>query len=746
MTTLEEQRVALLALEDFLQAVAAAKSGSQDAEPEELLPRPRTAAIVGPRGVGKSTVLGSAHQRIREAHPNLICTEIVDASTIREDTGLLAASIQEIWETCNLDLSERDRQDQARDWVYRPERREAERDLLPAKEAQRKFQECFEAALLEEESHRTLALELAMTPGHYASIVQDAASRRRKSGEIFRRFVDSVLDIHDRHLKHLRATRPQAQRKPAQIVLFWDDLDLTVPSTIRNWTRALLTQYQHPRVTWILAFDRNYLVQILSRREPEKDDGLDVESGRALLQKLVPTQCQWELRPWSDEGRETFHPETSLEELLREEDEDAKGDDTDIGGGRDIGKRSKGRNQRQPSLGIKSLLQKKHQGDLLPLLPGNLRSLRSLYYWLEQQEVKKEDSWSSKSEAFLRRVAKIEGEERLLYFLNRRGAAHIGRGFHWPNDADLQDVEWLKLVENIQKDKPLRELPLPTDLQRDGSMCVTNLDPETVVEICLDVGLAQGTVTPYQILRKLGFLRERLERAIVHAEFFKGEVIKFLRYGSEDPGAALGWQSWSVITRDSKQENREDLTARLDIGAKTVWEFSLGLRPREPSEIFNSLYIPRINAQHGDYSAVAESLIPMRLRGLILLIDGLLAAPWSELQSLREKTPISVTRCAILLILSGYLQPLDTPSVPPLLTEEGLKSWLERDIDDEEIARKYKETVHSLHTENEGTHLGAAHYETPATAAKSSIGQALSKVMELPLVRKEDIAAKADGG
>ena len=608
--------------------------------------QPRVAAVVGARGSGKSTVL----RRIRDdldRESRFLCSHILDVSTIREDLGIMAMALDELMDMANVPrLGVRHA---AHEGSYREF--QGMRRSLHGEEINRQFEKCFQSAMLEEESHRRLAQDLAMSPGHYSKMIYEAAQRRRGHRSEFEEFVRHLLDFARQEMPDEAQRRTEAGHQEPQLVIFLDDLDLGHREMVHNWARALLTHYQNDSVLWLLSFDRDRLIKLLSHRLPgetvERVEHIDRFSGRALLQKLVPTHQQWELRRWPLEHRRVFCP-------LRPR--------------RDAGVSEEGCEGSVRKL--EELIQDRKLSHLLPLLPAYPRSLEGLYRRLDQ-------GGKLSSAQFVRHVALGEGEDDLLQELDLRGIGLLTGSLRWDDEGILTNARWHAIVGCVENNAPLWGLPVPREL---GNK-IQGPEPEAFLEACLDVALAEGTLTPYQLLTRMPFTRQLLERTMAHLDFPGEDVVRALesprialrarQQRARPQNVALYWQLWSTA---SDAENRWECT----IGPIHLWRSAYRFRSPIPSQLLRRLRLDRPVIEPIDQDGVSRHpFLPGSLRSLLLLVYRLQEAPWQDLDEKRKLWgPLEFTQVVVLFTLTAYLPRPATREAMSDFSEER-KLWLD---------------------------------------------------------------------
>jgi hypothetical protein len=639
---------------------------------------PRTAAVVGPRGIGKSTVLAALKSDLEHAtwsqNPWLIPLPILDAAVVHDDLGLAAATIRELYRTVKgkaVPAAGRDRSHE-----------------LPEK-LDRSFRRCVESALLQEESHRRLAQELAMTPGHYGKIVFDANDRKAGIGSEFSEFLHDLIEMH-RALTHPVST----ETKPTFVVLV-DDLDLGPSRVVLRWVRSLLTDYCDPRVCWVLAFHREPLIRLLSL-PPENDERVEAApaNGQALLSKAVPSSRQWELRRWTAQERQEFRPLPS----------------------------SPGKTDESQPGSLRNLLANAGRGELVTLLPAHPRALEGEYIRLQSGD-------PLSAEEMLRRIALVSGEAELVRLLDERGGALLGSSLSWQR-VETGEAGWQALVEAARNDNPLWGLPLPESFAR----LVSGPDPEAYLETLLDIALAEGKLTPYQLLQRLPFASARVAGAQSELRIPEPDVLRYFSpegaVATELVSTALGWQRWS-------EEADKDRFWTVALGPTGFWELCLDLRTASPESLFRTLSLERIPV--APRPAGAPAFLPNRLRPLILLVDGLSRSAWQALSTARTFwRPLTFTRCVAAFTLAGYVRhrPLGrVEEVPKLLRLTDPKASRELlALTEADVEAELGRLVGWLETQTREASTGT--FSSPAALAAAELNTALATFLSLPGVAR----------
>lgn len=639
---------------------------------------PRTAAVVGPRGIGKSTVLSALrwdleHERDRQ-NQWLVPLPILDAAIVHDDLGLAAATIRELYRTIEEKVL--------------PSGGGDRRHELPEK-LNGSFKRCVESALLQEESHRRLAQELAMTPGHYGKIVFDANDRKSRIGSEFKQFIDDLVEMH-----RVLSRSAETKLAPAFVVLV-DDLDLGPSRAVPRWVRSLLTDYCDQRVYWIIAFHREPLIQLLSR-PPEGDGRVKASpaNGQALLSKAIPNSRQWELRRWTVQERQEFQPLPS----------------------------NSGKTKESEPASLRDLLVRAGRGELLTLLPAHPRALEGEYIRLQSGD-------PLSAEEMLRRIALVSGEAELVRRLDERGGPLLGSSLSWQPE-DIGEAGWQALVEAARNDDPLWGLPLPERFNR----LVSGPDPEAYLETLLDIALDKGKLTPYQLLQRLPFASARLKGAHSLLRIPEPDVRRY--FSPESAGAtelvstALGWQRWS----DDADKDRFWTVA---LGPTDFWELCLDQRTASPESLFKTLSLERIPVAPRPIGAAA--FLPNRLRPLILLVDGLSRSAWQALSTARTFwRPLTFTRCVAAFTLAGYVRhrPLGREEeVPKLLRLSDPKASRELlALTETDVEAEFGQLIDWLEAKTSETSTETS--SSPFALAAAELNTALAAFLHLPGVAR----------
>jgi hypothetical protein len=672
----DEQRQAFLGLRRVLEQWAAGGAA----------PGPSVAALIGARGVGKTTIL----RELREiTAPSFVATEIIDASVVREDFGLVAATIEALHQSVVRGRRARP----AHDLHAAPGGRAEEPWDDLHKRLEDKYEECLEAALLQEESHRKLAQDLAMSPGHYGTLVREAVRKKRL-----------IPEQIGEYLKLLRAAHRRLRDWPAEgppFVVYIDDLDLADPKQLQSFVRSILTDYANVKgLSWVLAFDRGRMIPRLSDRGDEGGEP-DLHIGRAQLTKLVPFHHQHELRGWSFEERRGFR------RLPEGKDE----------------------------LKLDKLLANAGLVELLPILPPQPRALEGIYSWLHDAV---ERELVPSVEAGIRKVALASGEFEIEQQLVHWGAARLATTFEWAPDTTLSRRSWAELASAAGSDDPVWGLPLP----RAFDPTVSGTVPEAYLEALLDIALRAGEMTPYQLLVRLSFARRELTAARISRTFSDEEIGLYLARPPPSRVAAVAWQEWHEEGTRSRPQDKGKLWGA-SIGPAALWQVVYGLRSPVPTDLLQGLYLPRdvfdavSTGMPRDLAPRDGAPLPCRTRALVLLISGVVRAPWREVEAAWGFwSPLSATRAMAALTLSAYAWGIwgdergaKRPALHAAATESA-SSMLE--LSEARLREEYASFLRWLGEKCEG---GPIKPDGLGRVAQAELLRALRAMLALPAVR-----------
>jgi hypothetical protein len=613
---------------------------------------PNVAAVVGRRGIGKTTVLDRLQHELSgntdEGKRHLVLAPPLDAATLGVDFGLAAATVQSLYRTAytypleSMPFDGRYRTEHDQDSRFHVPRPSAEDDPQRRKLSE-SYESAFRSALMQQESYRDLALELAMSPDHFAKIVAEAAEDKDKAPQTFTDYVENIERFLIYRARH---SRTPELIEGIKFVVIIDDLDLASPRIISPWLRLLLTTYTNSRVYWILAFDRDRLVAKISPSAFSLDKGsqqIDSICGNALLTKVVPVARQFELYGWQFPERISFVP---------------------------FGKKD-------DSNGLVYLLDKLGYGHLTPLLPSNPRGLEGVYDWLDDSmttnKKDQEDTVANTEEKrrdlgeAIRFFALVRGENTLLRELDMRGAHRLAATLSWRKEV-ISELRWAKMVAGVRDLGPLEELPVPDTLQS----IIENEHPEAFLEVLIDTAMERGVLSPYQVIFRMHFLSQRVSMASCSLLLPEKDVRRHFELVRPDRiGAPLLWQSWSERATDSGEW-------LVKLGPELFWQAASGLRETVPSGLWRELYLPPIPRHRPEEEEQSSKILPCSLRAMLLLVDGLIKEPWTRLETLWNLwSPQDYSRIVALFTMRAYekslavltetfpQQPAATPRLEP---------------------------------------------------------------------------------
>ncbi|MCO5165786.1 MAG: hypothetical protein M9894_05385 [Planctomycetes bacterium] len=578
-------------------------------------PLPNVIAVCGRRGTGKTTILEHLRRSLT-CSPHVLCTGVLDAATIERDLGIMAAVIQCAYDKRPADLGAKERAD-----------------------LEREHRRCLESALSLEEPHRALAREMAMSSAHYEQSVMKATLKRRESPDHWKSFIGALA---------ASLPRPEGDGLASKhVVVLLDDLDLCpATDTLERWVVSMVNRThggdcELAAVTWVVSFDRERLIKRLSPpsshdARPGRDDprpaALDEVVGQALLSKLVPFDRQHQLRPWPFERRGAFR-----------------------GGGR--------------TETVGELLSRTGRPELLPSLPSHPRGLEGIHAWLGRTL---DGGAAVEPQELVQRLATLRGEPELASLLDM-GPARWVNLLEWEEEATLGSAAWPTLVKAARADEPLWGIPIPRAL----SPHIRGSEPEGILEALVDLALARGHLTPYQLLRRMPFASSRLDEASVRFTFIEAETIHYMERRSRHVTPAFEWQEWAG------EATAGGLWA-VTIGPQSLWAAQGGLRRPEPTELLRSLYLPQPAPRPLERGVIP---LPCSFRALVLLVDALASMPWKELSSVRRIwSPLAATRGVAMLTLQAYSAAAGTKPAREDFTA----------LDEDGVAAHYGELLDSL--------------------------------------------------
>lgn len=643
---------------------------------------PQVLAIIGPRGIGKTTILTRLLEQLATncifAERQVFPAKPIDAATVMPDQGILAAAMHALYNShkkSDTDCHLHDECGLARR-PYSSQPPPADRKLEEA------FKKCLSLAFNMEQSHRELALELAMSSGHYAEIIREGAEMRTR--------IPRSLD------DFLRVLHCDSGKNPLIIVPI-DDLDLAEASSIRNWARGVLTDWNSPLLCWIVIFDRDTLTEALARPNIRSSDHafsnshepvskLDLVSGRALLDKLIPAEHQFELRRIPSPERLRF---TSLADGFSTKD---------------------GEILPNP---LQELIAASDESWLFPLLPSDARGLNGLYHLLAKRDQR------SEAGKLLRQTLLLRGELRLIQEIDRRGIEGFISSLHWGTEAGISDPAWGVVAEAAARESALWGLPLPRRLIE----LTEGDEPESLLEGLFDFALLKGILTPYDVLLRMPATSERITKARCRLVFSKGSELDSLFNEARRSGHTNDWLLWQIW--DSSPDPHGGWP--VENGYKAFCDAVSGLRTLRPEALLRSLVMRDFPVPLADY----PDILPRSTRALVLLTGGLMQVPWSEIENgpagWKPLTFTLVTAAAILSSYSAGLAVKEKTTHPLDIASSRTLAPL-RCFSSEEIADLYAE-FHQQIGQLTGTESKKTE-NSPLTVARKNLADALLRALE----------------
>ncbi|ESQ16105.1 MAG: hypothetical protein N838_19675 [Thiohalocapsa sp. PB-PSB1] len=288
---------------------------------------------------------------------------------------------------------------------------------LPQPGVAKSLRELIELYSRTDDGYRELWLDLSTTTDDYHRYASTAVAERMQMSERLGQWLEEILD-------YLNAKA---------FIVPLDDFDLADGDQVELFIKSLLDELHQPRIIFVLTADFPRL-QHLSRNAKR---GLDPETGRALIDKLIPPQHRMELGLWRFKDRLQFKPFFQLENEREMADSDEDGDTISSGVQtlegllRDLFPVKP--NTIYPYLSI-----------ILSLLPSRPRGLENLYRQIELMKV------SSKYKNNQRDASDIHFLQDLLVLLATCGAEPI-----WARR--IREGQIIPLVESLSLSLSLSE-------------------------------------------------------------------------------------------------------------------------------------------------------------------------------------------------------------------------------------------------------------------------------------------------
>jgi hypothetical protein len=625
----------------------------QEDYPPPGLKQPRVATVfglLGPRGSGKTTVLQAFLDKASASDRLLVIRDPIDCSLVPEKIPLLLNVIHRV----HADLGARRTAGSRGD--------PCGRRLDPTED----FERVQEAAEQATAGYHELARDLAVSPSHYG---------RQASLCTRERFL-----LPQKVMRWLRTESSAAGGKVVLLAL--DDVDLARRDFIDSVVGSLLDELHQARLLVLLAADMarlEHLVQPSARSTPERD----LHTQRDLLQKVMPYEQRVELLPWEVAERVDFRPEERDRHLGSE-------------GPRALGQLIGGR-----QLDVRLSATVTH---LLPKYPRGLESLYAYFRLVEAQgqELAADGTASSTSgdgrtpdwqKALPSLLARVRGEHELGRLLLRRRLDAWSEVLFWPESPP--QLAWADSVKAAEK-AALDSFPGLPVLAVGSSLLPLDEAGEDAplwVELILDAALGSGRMSPGRLLTHMDPAVKRFQGSRIQTSFTHREMRAWLRNPPAAVPALLCWSEWGAPSADRQT---------ISFGCAPLVEALSGERPIWP-EASMSYYLetqesllqrPTARSSAGSKATardpIAEllgsrqepgsSVLPSRVRPLLLYADALARAPWALLAAGRSmRGPMFHCGLAAGFTWGSYLRalgvraervPADKPYAPFLLSAE----------------------------------------------------------------------------
>jgi hypothetical protein len=255
-------------------------------------------SIDGLRGSGKSTLLAWLHGDILEEMKGFSSDQTkpyyivppIDCTRIPDKIALGVAVLVRLQEClCKPGSSNPSKRLQ----VSLVECDDASERHLPQPGVAKSLRELIELYSRTDDGYRELWLDLSTTTDDYHRYASTAVTERMQMSVCLGRWLEEVLDC-------LNAKA---------FIVPLDDFDLADGDQVELFMKSLLDELHQPRLIFVLTADLPRL-QHLSWSAKK---GLDAETGRALIDKLIPPQHRMELGLWRFKDRMQFRPFSQIE-------------------------------------------------------------------------------------------------------------------------------------------------------------------------------------------------------------------------------------------------------------------------------------------------------------------------------------------------------------------------------------------------------------------------------------------------
>lgn len=239
-------------------------------------------SLVGDRGSGKSTILKKLCSLLRSDF-QFRSTSLIDSARVVNEE-LMVTCINNVWDSFQDILGNEDCSSSAFSLTINQKT-----NLENLK------RESIQLSQMSEGLIRDLSREMAMSPEQYLYKISELDEKTPRLSKTFGQLVEGLLELHR------RKNQPRAD----VLVIILDDLDLADPVRLKNWALFLTLNQVNIPVYWILSYSHHRMVTVLSSRKIS-DNELDLETGEALLSKIVPFHQQFVLPSWEPDDRLSF--------------------------------------------------------------------------------------------------------------------------------------------------------------------------------------------------------------------------------------------------------------------------------------------------------------------------------------------------------------------------------------------------------------------------------------------------------
>lgn len=615
-------------------------------------------AIVGQRGMGKSTTLNKIADALKQKEEKciLLFPPAVDVGKTDEEEGILARVLRYWFQA----VSTRIGLEEGVESYLTPSDAMTRRSFSQNKDFQQlkeTFDDMYRLAITHNHSFTEIAREMAMSPDQYSHYILDWAKKKNT----FPKKIEKLIDLSTRLLNQY-----ERNRFPVRFVLILDDLDLAAPKEIlRSWVKTFVNLLEFKELTWILTYDFNRLIPLLSEGTPGKKHELDLITGQSVLAKVFNDKrnsSEFELRDWSTDNLHDFVPLSKKSNfnqrgIRRNTKEATSKDDPSL-------------NQSGDSKSPKTIRQLATQffSNKLPtiyylLLPRNPRGLKQIYEWLEMKITQDDNEMvlassptQNKSihayKEFIILLGKVNQLQKMDRYIEYYSHDNFPEAHNFMEKSELSDIDWQILIASAIQDKDLNLLPVKQEFKN----LVANKRPEEFLEGFIDIQLTINQLPPASFLKGAHLIGAKLR----HCTKTLPLAINFIINVHETYPLLASFSSHFV-----KWHERQEGTWRIEIGPDVILSSLAQHESKRPDDLIAFLMLDKfrdisydtlMGLEAKDHHQLAEKAtwLPKNLRALLLLVDAWSRAPWQEITTATNFWgPITLARISASFFLSG---------------------------------------------------------------------------------------------